>query len=162
MIKRLVSISVICAVSLVSKSSKIVCGAIKRYLVKRWSGEIISSVKSIANVSSLDQDQKNLAGLGGRSFSPSFVSWQELFDQSRDPELKRWRKHPTVVKECLFFAYFGPLEAWCENNCTGQFYLWSDETGIYRQFTNPLDRMLWSMTWDAAMPRLEELKDLRS
>lgn len=108
-------------------------------------------------ITSTDPDCKNIAGLGGQAFNPAFVSWNTLFQQSY-AELRQYQDKPLVVKEYLFFAYFGPLEYWCERNCQGRFFLWSAEHGIYRYFDNPLDNMLWNLTWDKPMPTIKELE----
>ena len=116
-----------------------------------------TEIKLEPSITSTHPDSKNIAGLGGQSFNPAFVSWDTLFQQSLR-ELSAWANKPRVVKEHLFFSYFGPLEAWCERNCQGKFLLWSTEHGIYRYFDNPVDNLLWNLTWDTPMPTIKELE----
>jgi len=99
---------------------------------------------------------KNLAGLGGQEFSTRFVSWQALFDQSKSAELRRWANHPRVVRETLFFEYFGPLEHWCDTNCHSGYYLFSDVNGIHLRFTDAMDETIFRLRFDGHMPRLDD------
>ena len=66
----------------------------------------------------------------------------------------------TALREELFFEYFGPLEHWCDQNCQGPYYLWSDHHGIYRVFTNSVDDMLWNLTFDSEMPTIRDIEQL--
>ncbi len=108
-------------------------------------------------ITSTPKDCKNIAGLGGQAFNPAFISWHTLYKQAYS-ELRQYHDKPLVIKEYLFFAYFGPLEGWCEQNCQDRYFLWSTDHGIYRYFDNPIDNMLWNLTWDKPMPTLKELE----
>lgn len=132
---------------------------IKIYFLKKWAKhihrEITKLEKTPKNISS-----KNLAGLGGQEFRPVSVSWRELVAQTTCPSLRQWSYNQNVVQEHLFFAYFGPLEAWCEQNCQYPFYLWTDDYGIHRYFTNPIDNVLWNLTWENPMPSMTEIEKI--
>lgn len=136
---------------------------IKRILIKRWAGEIR---KSIANGTMPNSkpfsSKKNLAGLGGQEFQPYFISWEALITQSKShASLSIWKKaRPIAVKEHLFFEYFAPLEYWCDSNCIGHYYLWSDSMGVYRAFLDPMDIMLWNLTFEKGMPSMQEINRL--
>jgi hypothetical protein len=119
-----------------------------------------TEVKLEPSITSTPSDSKNIAGLGGQSFNPAFISWDHLYRQSY-AELRQYQDKPRVIKEYLFFAYFGPLEAWCERNCQSKFLLWSTEHGIYRYFDDPIDNLLWNLTWDKPMPTVKELEQAR-
>lgn len=140
--------------------------AVKDLLIRKWSKEIwqkSNELRNIADCKDLDRRNngcKNLSGLGGQSFNPAFVSWSELFQQCNDVELRKWFNCPNVIREHFFFAYFGPLESWCDHNCYGPYYLWTDERGVYRQFTEPMDDILWRMSWISTMPTLAEIDSL--
>jgi hypothetical protein len=117
-------------------------------------------IKLEPTIKTADTDCKNIAGLGGQSFNPAFISWDHLYQQAY-AELRQYHKKPLVIKEYLFFAYFGPLEAWCDANCQGKYLLWPTDHGIYRHFDNPVDAMLWNLTWDKPMPTIKELEQSR-
>jgi hypothetical protein len=119
-----------------------------------------TEVKLEPSITSTQPDSKNIAGLGGQSFNPAFISWDHLYRQSY-AELRQYQDKPHAIKEYLFFAYFGPLEAWCERNCQSKFLLWSTEHGIYRYFDDPIDNLLWNLTWDKPMPTVKELEQAR-
>lgn len=135
--------------------------AVKHLLIRRWSAEIAAEVRRRAQPAVTDGVSHNRAGLGGHGLRPLHISWQELFEQCQDPNIIRCADRPRVVEEYLFFAYVGPLEAWCERNCTGPWYLWSDEGGVHLLLDDTADRMLWSIAWDGHMPDLDELGRLR-
>lgn len=118
------------------------------------------SIKLEPAITSTQTDSKNIAGLGGQSFNPAFISWDHLYQQSY-AELRQYRDKPLAIKEYLFFAYFGPLEAWCEHNCQSKFLLWPTDHGIYRYFDDPIDNLLWNLTWDKPMPTIKELEQAR-
>lgn len=133
-------------------------------LAKRVLKQLLKSVKLKdvdikleSAITTTDTNCKNIAGLGGQAFNPAFISWNNLYQQAYS-DLRQYQDKPLVVKEYLFFAYFGPLEAWCETNCQGKFLLWPTEHGIYRHFDNPIDNMLWNLTWDKPMPTIKELE----
>ena len=137
------------------------------FLAKRLLKQLLKSVKLKdvdiklePEITSAEPNSKNIAGLGGQAFNPAFISWNHLYQQAY-AELRQYQDKPLVVKEYLFFAYFGPLEAWCEANCQDRFFLWPTEHGIYRHFDNPIDVMLWNLTWDKPMPTLKELEQIR-
>lgn len=135
-------------------------------LAKRLLKQLLKSVKLKdvdiklgPAITTAQSDCKNIAGLGGQAFNPAYISWNTLYQQAYS-ELRQYQDRPLVIKEYLFFAYFGPLEAWCESNCQGKFLLWPTEHGIYRHFDNPVDVMLWNLTWDKPMPTIKELEQI--
>mgnify|MGYP006288440559 CR=1 FL=1 len=138
---------------------------IKKILVKRWAKEITREISNQPEFNTQTaisefEDCKNIAGVGGQQFRPYFIRWNTILFQS-----KRYSQLSTIVdsvalKEELFFEYFGPLEHWCDENCQGQYYLWSDEHGIYRLFTNSVDDMLWNLTFEDQMPTMREIYQL--
>lgn len=134
---------------------------IKSILIKKWADEIHHQLLKKSKIKkSKPADSKNIAGLGGQDFYPAFISWNALYEQCHDPELKRWAHCTNVVREHLFFAYFGPLESWCDKNCQGPYYLWSDSRGIHRQFVDPIDAVLWTLTWSKPMPDLADIEKI--
>lgn len=133
---------------------------IKRILIKRWAKEIRKNIAdSTTPTTSSFEGKKNLAGLGGQEFKPYFISWNVLTHQSRSHIRLtiRAKSDPIAVKEHLFFEYFGPLEHWCDTNCNGHYYLWSDSLGVYRAFIDPMDVMLWNLTFEGGMPTMREI-----
>lgn len=132
---------------------------IKKILIKKWSREIVNEIKNHLPKSQ-KIDCKNLAGLGGQQFKSYMILWSDLVDQSRDPEIKYWRNDSLVVKESLFFEYFGPFESWCDNNCQGGYYLWTDRIGIYRVFNDPKDEVLYRLVFSKNMPTMDEIYDI--
>ena len=123
-----------------------------------------ASLRSSISIEQFSTDSKfetaNIAGLGGQSFNPAFISWNHLFQQAY-AELRQYQDKPQIIREYLFFAYFGPLESWCDRNCQSKFLLWPTEHGIYRYFADPVDVMLWNLTWDKPMPTIKELEQAR-
>jgi hypothetical protein len=158
MIRRASKITLSSALVGCSRALGGVLGIIKRSLIKRWTADVVSHLRSELAHQPSGEINGNRAGLGGQEFKLKTISWRELFDQS--PDLHSWAKRPRAVKEHLFFAYFGPLEAWCERNCQGPFYLWTTETGICLHITDPVDMVVWKMTWDGEMPTLAEIEKL--
>lgn len=136
-------------------------GATKGMLLRRWSRVLVRQIRDDLGRPPPGRSI-NAAGVGGQEFRPAHIAWGALLQQCNDPDLVRWRHDPMVVAETLFFAYFGPLEAWCEANCVGTFYLWSDDRGVHRVFTDPTDRLLWSLTFDGSMPSMRELESLKT
>ena len=137
--------------------------AIKRILIERWSRQIMDQISSENRTERFGGDChgcKNLAGLGGQSFRMRWTTWDELFLDSNCLELRRWGHRSNVVRDHMFFAYFGPLEAWCDTNLHSGYYLWSDDGRINLVLTNPTDEVLWRMTWGNGMPALSEVEDL--
>lgn len=133
---------------------------IKRILIKRWAIELRKAIADKTKPNDKPfEGKKNLAGLGGQEFKPYFISWNVLTQQSKSNiRLTIWQKaNPTAVKEHLFFEYFGPLEHWCDTNCNGHYYLWSDSMGVYRAFIDPMDIMLWNLTFENGMPTMREI-----
>ena len=122
--------------------------------IRRLAQEVIAKTRGESDTQRGD-GCRNMAGLGGMGFRPRFVAWQTLFEQSS--ELRGWGNHPYVVRETLFFGYFAPLEAWCDHNCQGPYYLWSDKVGIYLQLSDPMDDMLFKLTYGLDMPNLSEV-----
>jgi len=133
---------------------------LKRRLVRKWAKDIAKIVGAV--VAPADYElSKNIAGAGGQSLQPYGVTWQSLFDQCDSIELKvaANNKQSLAVKEFLFFAYLGPLEAWCERNFVGPFMLWSDNRCIHCMLFDTQDRVLWQLTWGNTMPRYKEMSD---
>lgn len=137
------------------------CGAVQRLLMRRFAKQLVRMVR-LETSSPRPGGSLNAAGLGGQRFNVARIDWAVLIDQCQSPDLLRWRHNPMMVAETLFFTYFGPLEAWCEANCVGEFYLWSDDRGVHRVFTDPTDRLLWSLTFNGPMPSMRELESLRT
>jgi hypothetical protein len=136
---------------------------LKRYLVRKWAIDIAKTVGTVV-VPTNHELSKNIAGAGGQRRPPYGVTWQSLFDQCDSIELKvaANNKRYLAVKEFLFFAYLGPLEAWCERNFAGPFMLWSDDHGIHCMLFDTQDRVLWQLTWGNTMPRYKEMSDYYS
>lgn len=137
---------------------------IKTYFVRKWAKEISAravyrSIRSPGIV--VDSTVKNLMGDGG-THRPYTVSWQQLFDQCKDRDLidAARKKQYLAVKEYLFFAYFGPLEHWCEHNFSNRFMLWHDDNGIYCMPQCDQDQMLWMLSWDNKMPSYDEMQNI--
>lgn len=135
----------------------------KKIIIRRWSKDLAVAIRLYRDsMSPLPPAEnpvgcKNIAGLGGQAFHPLYISWNELMRQSDNAGLQRWVNHPTVIRESLFYEYFGPLEAWCDDNCQGSYYLWSDDRGIYCVITDPVDLLLWQMIWNNTMPSIKDL-----
>lgn len=132
---------------------------IKKILIKKWSREIIREIKNHLPRSQ-STDCKNLAGLGGQQFKPYIVLWSDLAMQSRDPEIKFYRHDSLAAKETLFFEYFAPFESWCDNNCQGGYYLWTDKIGVCRVFTDNRDEFLYRLVFSKNMPTMNEIYDI--
>lgn len=133
---------------------------IKRFLIKRWAKEIREAIAECTDHKNLTYNgDKNIAGLGGQAFLPYFISWTELSYQSKTTKNLK-NTLPMTVRVQLFFEYFGPLEHWCDTNCTGRYYLWSDERGVFRAFIDPIDVVLWNLTFDGPMPTMKEIYHL--
>ena len=137
---------------------------IKTYFVRKWAKEISAravyrSIHSPGPV--VDSTVKNLMGDGG-THRPYHVGWQKLFDQCKDPDalVAARKKQYLAVKEYLFFAYFGPLEYWCEHNFSNKFMLWHDNDGVYCMPLTDQDQMLWMLTWDNKMPDYDAMQQL--
>lgn len=142
---------------------KIISIATKSALVRKWSREIMNRIKSEDQKSKPKEDDlgcKNLAGLGGQNFRIRWTTWDEIFLDSNCSELRRWSHRPNVVRDHLFFAYFGPLEAWCDRNLHSNYYLWSDDTRINLVLSDTTDEILWKMAWGNGMPTLSDVEDL--
>lgn len=137
------------------------CGKVRRLLMRRFARQLVRMVR-METERPQPSGLMNAAGLGGQLFDVARIDWTVLLEQCQSPELLRWRHSPLVVAETLFFTYFGPLEAWCEANCVGRFYLWSDDRGVHRVFTDPTDRLLWSLTFNGPMPSMQELESLKT
>lgn len=134
----------------------------KRVLIKYLAREIAQELKKHFN-STAENKTKNLAGVGGQKIRANFISWGEIISQHPDrSNLQRWYNHgeTSVVKEQLFFEYFGPIEHWCDENCTSEYYLWTDRLGVYKAFTSEVDRVLWNLTFQDKMPTLKEVEQL--
>ena len=136
-----------------------ICGIGKSILIRRWKKEIIASYIKNKDTKKRD-DCKNLAGLGGQGFRPRFISWQTILKQSKI----RLSSYAGVrgmgdiaIREVLFFGYFGPLEAWCESNCQGGYFLWSDDSGVYLILMDEMDEVTWKLTWDGSMPSFDNV-----
>lgn len=137
-----------------------VFGAIKRKLIKLWSKQIAQTILAEYVPQQLPTDCRNLAGVGGQQFQPSFVLWNDLIRQSRDPEIRNYHYDSVVVKEILFFEYFSPLEHWCNTNCQGSYYLWTDRIGVYRVFTDSRDEVLFKLLFSGAMPTMDQIYEI--
>lgn len=131
--------------------------SLKRMLVRKWSKEIMDSVSPKGKTEQVSHDCRNLAGLGGQGSIVRSITWEELLQQSKSAELRRWTHKPNVIREHFFFAYFGPLEAWCDSSLHSGYYLWSDERRINLLINDPMDHVLWKMAWSGEMPRLDEI-----
>lgn len=133
---------------------------IKAILVDYLAQDIASKIRTDTKASS---NAKNLAGPGGQQFRPYYIDWTWLVENHPNRiELKRWywSHDKFVAKEQIFFDYFGPLEHWCDANCVSDYYLWSDSFGIFLQFTNETDRVLWKLTFHGPMPTYQEIDEL--
>lgn len=130
--------------------------AIKRKLIKRWSKEIAVELANASPTPVLNCG-KNRAGLGGQNFTPHYILLSSLAEQSRDPEIKFWRNDSIVVKETLFYEYFGPFEHWCDTYCQSDYYLWCDKVSINRVFTDPRDEMYYRLIFSGSMPTMNEI-----
>lgn len=137
------------------------CGRVRRLLMRRFAKQLVRMVRMETGKPE-PFGSMNAAGLGGQLFNVSRIDWTVLLEQCQSPDLLRWRHDPLVAAETLFFTYFGPLEAWCEANCVGRFYLWSDDRGVNRVFTDPTDALLWNLTFNGAMPSMRELESLKT
>lgn len=135
---------------------------VKHYFVHKWAKEISARAvyRSIHSPGPIvDSTQRNLMGDGG-THKPYHISWQALLDQCKDADVitsARAKKY-LAVKEYLFFAYFGPLEHWCEHNFTSKFMLWHDDNGVYCMPLSDQDQMLWMLTWNNTMPDFLEVQ----
>jgi len=136
----------------------------KQYFVRKWAKEISARAvyRSIHSPGPIvDSTQRNLMGDGGTR-RPYHISWQALLDQCKDTDVinsARAKKY-LAVKEWLFFAYFGPLEYWCEHNFTDRFMLWHDNNGVYCMPLTDQDTMLWMLSWNGAMPSFDDMQTL--
>lgn len=142
-------------------STGILAKPLKQFLVRKWAKNIAVAAGSVTRPTSNYIVGKNVMGDGGQEHRPYRVTWQSLFDQSNSPELRlaALNKKHLAIQEFLFFAYFGPLEAWCESNCVGPFMLWSDEHSIQCMLFDTQDRVLWQLTWGNAMPRYADMSN---
>lgn len=95
---------------------------------------------------------------------PPFVKkWQEVYEElPADCEI-RWmsqkeiNKNRPAVMEYLFFAYYGPLEAWCEKHLQGSYILWYDEKRIQFMMLEERDCVFWYLKWGKKMPSYSAL-----
>jgi len=96
------------------------------------------------------------------------VSWQELWDTVKparakeifgETKLKAAKYTERSLLEGLFFAYFGPLEAYCERVFQDKFYLWSDDKNISLIILGDADRMFWQLRFGdkIRLPSWDEL-----
>ena len=136
---------------------------VKDYFVHKWAKEISTRAvyRSIHSPGTIvDSTQKNIMGDGGTR-KPYSITWHDLFDQCKNQELintARAKKY-LAVKEYLFFAYFGPLEHWCEHNFSSKFMLWHDDNAVYCVPLTDQDQMLWMLVWDNKMPQYDAIQD---
>ncbi len=137
------------------------CKILKQFLVRKWAKDIAKAAGSVTRPAANYAVGKNLIGNGGQERRPYTVTWQSLFDQCNSTELRlaALNKKYLAVQEFLFFAYFGPLEAWCERNCVGPFMLWTDDHRIHCMVFDTQDCVLWQLTWGNAMPRYVDMTD---
>lgn len=135
---------------------------VKQYFVRKWAKEISARAvyRSIHSPGPIvDSTQRNLMGDGGTR-RPYHISWSELLNQCKDTdaiEAARAKKY-LAVKEYLFFAYFGPLEHWCEKNFEHRFMAWHDDNGVYCMPLTDQDQMLWMLTWNGTMPPFNDIQ----
>lgn len=140
--------------------ASMLCRMAKVLLMRRWARELVREVRRSAG-SPEPKPNRNAAGLGGMDFGPvASVAWSTIYQQCDSTELHGYSASNRASKEYLFFTYFGPLEAWCEANCVGTFYLWTDSDGVNRVFTDPTDVLLWNLTFNGSMPSMRELNQL--
>lgn len=137
---------------------------IRRYLTKVLARDIVYDSPVIPNV--CDDTDRNLCGSGGQSATVYTVSWQELADTADlrqvfgETDRGKVRKYgERSVLESLFFAYFGPLEAYCERVFQDKFYLWSDDKNISLIILGDADRMFWQLRFGdkIRLPSWDEL-----
>jgi hypothetical protein len=94
---------------------------------------------------------------------PFKKNWQEIFNElPEDCEVKlitqeQINKQRPAVMEYLFFAYYGPLESWCERNLQGSYYLWYDDKRINMILFEERDRVLWLLKWGNGFPSYAKL-----
>jgi len=127
---------------------------IKPILLRRWARQLTNEKHHTTSEIIKESNPKNLCGIGGHGVRPFYRSWNDLYNDTHstnpiDPtkyELKR------KVKETLFFGYFGPLEAWCERQFTGDFALWSDEKGVYLMVFHDYDQTYFALKWGGTLP----------
>jgi hypothetical protein len=97
---------------------------------------------------------------------PYTKTWQEIFNElPEDCELKQMTqfeidRNPRAVNEWLWFSYYGPIEAWCEQNLKGSYILWSKEHQIEIMLFEERDRTLWLLRFGAKFPAYKDLPDL--
>ena len=129
---------------------------IKQKLIKLLAREIIHEINSYTPTPK-DTSCKNLAGVGGQQFNTHIILFHDLVNQSRDPEVRNWRHDTLAIRETIFYEYFAPFEHWCDNNCQGGYYLWADNVGICRVFTDPRDEILYRMIFSRSMSTMDEI-----
>ena len=129
---------------------------LKKFLIRRWWREILVELSN-HSPKVVPTTGKNLAGDGGQRFNTSVILFHDLVNQSRDPEVRNWRHDTLVIKETIFYEYFAPFEYWCDQNCIGDYYLWSDNIGIHRVFVDQRDEILYRMIFSRSMPTMDEI-----
>lgn len=139
---------------------------IRRYLTKALARDIVYDSPVIPNV--CDDTDRNLCGLGGQGAPVYTVSWEELWDTVKtaqakeifgEAKTKAAGRGERSLLEGLFFAYFGPLEAYCERIFQEKFYLWSDDKNVSLIIPGEADRMFWQLRFGDKMrlPSWDEL-----
>jgi hypothetical protein len=132
-----------------------------RYVARRYPDTVLSRTGKPRLPST---DSVNLCGAGASEWMPMSKTWQSLYDEwPDDSEIKKMssteiKKKILVVKETMFFGYFGPLEAWLESKCQGNFYLWHDADRIYLILTDSRDMLYYNLKWDNRLPTVKEIE----
>lgn len=132
-----------------------------RYVARRYPDTVLSRTNNPRLPST---NSMNLCGEGASEWTPMSKTWQSIFDEwPPDSEIKKMsssdiKKKILVVKETMFFGYFGLLEAWLESKCQGNFYLWHDEDRIYLILTDSRDMLYYNLKWDNRLPTVQEIK----
>lgn len=75
------------------------------------------------------------------------ISQQSLFEKlyNHSHDIDRC-KDPLAVREEIFFAQ-GKIEAWCEEICQGQFYIYFTDDEYLYFIERSDDALLFKMTW---------------
>jgi len=135
-------------------------GLIKPILIRYWARELTKKIYNIEHKKNCKNEVKNICGIGGQ-LTPIFRSWVDIYNDNHtiNPlDSSKYVLKPAAIEQ-IFFGYFGPLEAWCEQNFTGDFALWTDQKGIYLLLVHDYDRTYFSLKWGKNLPNFNSLED---
>ena len=100
----------------------------------------------------------NLCGLGGQQAALS-RRWTSIHNETHTVQVVEEQVLSRQTVEWLFFAYFAPLEYWCEQNLQGDYYLWSDDYQVNLILLDTDDTVVWQLIWGNCLPCVSDLEE---